>query len=268
MSHAPCSRLDRIPFPPPHSTPSLLYPPNRSIIPCNPQQGVHFGRLAEQSLLTNNDPVEVSSTEVSTVFLPQRKASMHWFDLQYNSGEDIATTLASSEVDERPNWGMLASPLLTRVTRRETSAAPSRIYNSNRENSESRSSRVPTSTERPVAMHSHRESQVQNQMFCKSLIQREREREKILTEHREISDFLELRANHASQGEQKKALSRLSEAEYHTRLLLEEQKNHILSEARSELNMQELRVESADMAFHESGLLLPPGESVVGPFPK
>ena len=51
MSHAQCTRLDRIPLRPPHSTPSLLYPPNRTII-CNPQQKrVQFGRLAEQSPL-------------------------------------------------------------------------------------------------------------------------------------------------------------------------------------------------------------------------
>ena len=51
MSHAQCSWLDRIPFPLPHSTPSPLYPLNGSIS-CNPQQGVPFGRLAEQSPTT------------------------------------------------------------------------------------------------------------------------------------------------------------------------------------------------------------------------
>ena len=35
----------------PHSTPSLLDPSNRSI-PCHPQQGLSFGRFAEQSPLT------------------------------------------------------------------------------------------------------------------------------------------------------------------------------------------------------------------------
>ena len=38
------------------------------------------------------------------------------------------------------------------------------------------------------------------------------------------------------------------------RLVLEEQRNQILSEARSEINMQELTVESADMALRESNL--------------
>ena len=42
--------------------------------------------------------------------LRSRKASV---GSSYNSGEDVATTRASSEVDERPNLGVLASPLLT-----------------------------------------------------------------------------------------------------------------------------------------------------------
>ena len=52
MSHAQCIWLDRIPVPPPHSTPSLLYPLNASILR-NPQHGVPFGRLAEQSPITD-----------------------------------------------------------------------------------------------------------------------------------------------------------------------------------------------------------------------
>ena len=51
-------------------------------------------------------------------------------------------------------------------------------------------------------------------------------------------------------------LSRLTEAAYHTRMLLDEQKKPTMSEARSELNMQELRVESVDRALHEPGLQL------------
>ena len=70
------------------------------------------------------------------------------------------------------------------------------------------------------------------------------ETERIFTEPREIRDFLELRADKAAQGYQA-ALSKISEAESHTRLLLEEQRNQILSEAPSEMNMQELKVESS-----------------------
>ena len=48
------------------------------------------------------------------------------------------------------------------------------------------------------------------------------------------------------------AQSKLSEAENQTRLHHEEQRNRILSEARSEMKLQELRVESAGMALRES----------------
>ena len=106
--------LDHVPFSLHHvaSTSSLLNPPNRTN-PCAPQSGLLFGRFAEQSPLTGYDPsapVEVSSTEVTTTLLPSRKASI---GSTHKSGEDIVTTLAVSEVDERSNLGMLASPLLS-----------------------------------------------------------------------------------------------------------------------------------------------------------
>ena len=82
--------------------------------PCVPLQGHMFGRVAEQSPFTGCDPkapVEVSSTEVTTLLLPSRKTST---GSTYNSGEEIVTTPAVSEVDERSSLGMLASPLLTK----------------------------------------------------------------------------------------------------------------------------------------------------------
>ena len=85
-------------------------------------------------------------------------------------------------------------------------------------------------------------------MLFKSLIPKERVR--FFFEHRETHDFLEWQADQASQGEQA-ALTKISEAEYRTRLLLEEQKKP-LSEARSEMNLQESRVESADRVLRES----------------
>ena len=96
--HERIAWLDRIPFPLPHSTPSLLDPLDRTI------------------LLTGyepNDPVVVGSTDVTTVLLPSREASIGSTD---NSGEDIVTTPALSEV---ANLGMLASPLLTQAWERE-----------------------------------------------------------------------------------------------------------------------------------------------------
>ena len=65
-----------------------------------------------------NDSVEVGSTEVTTVLSPPRRASI---GSTYNSGEDIATTPALSEVDGRPNLGLLAYrfKFITFLTRAE-----------------------------------------------------------------------------------------------------------------------------------------------------
>ena len=62
------------------------------------------------------------------MLLPSRRASI---GPTFNSGEHIATTTASSELDERQNLGMLASPLF--IQRRGASAAPLRICHSDRE---------------------------------------------------------------------------------------------------------------------------------------
>ena len=59
-------------FPPlsPRSTPSLLYHLNGSIS-CNPQQGVLFGRLAEQSPITRHATVVSARRRVSLVLLAE-----------------------------------------------------------------------------------------------------------------------------------------------------------------------------------------------------
>ena len=72
-------------------------------------------------------------------------------------------------------------------------------------------------------------------MRRRNLIQKE-----ILSERRKNLHFIESRTDHAAQQE-KAALSRRSEVEYHTRLLLEGQKNPILSEARSELEYARIK---------------------------
>ena len=48
-----------------------------------------------------------------------------------DSGEDIAAAPASSEVDERPNFGMLAGFTAVRTGERQVQP-PFRIYHSNR----------------------------------------------------------------------------------------------------------------------------------------
>ena len=59
MSHTQRSWLDRITFPPPHSAPSPVRPPNRSVSYI-PQHGVPCGRLAEQSQVKGYEPTVLS----------------------------------------------------------------------------------------------------------------------------------------------------------------------------------------------------------------
>ena len=66
-------------------------------------------------------------------------------------------------------------------------------------------------------------------------------------------DYPQLQADKAAEGEEP-ALSNLSDAGYHARLLLEKQRNQVVSEARSEMNLHELRVERGDMALREENL--------------
>ena len=76
----------------------------------------------------------------------------------------------------------------------------------------------------------------------------------IFAEHREVRNFLELRADLATLGEQA-PLSKLSEAEQsYESFFLRNKRNWILSEARCEMKIQELEVESADLTLHESNL--------------
>ena len=63
-------------------------------------------------------------------------------------------------------------------------------------------------------------------------------------ERQQVQGLLEIRANQAARGEQG-ALSKLSEAEYHTRILLDEQRNQILSEVKFEILLQETGAEHA-----------------------
>ena len=107
-----------------------------------------------------------------------------------NSGEDAATTHVSSEVDERQSMGTLASLIL--MQKREASAALARIYHSAGESSLSGPSHI-RSAGRPVAMHLHK----------KEIEQRPKMRtgdsasERIRTEHQEVRDHLQLRADEA-----------------------------------------------------------------------
>ena len=128
------------------------------------------------------------------------------------------------------SMGMLASPL---VTQEREVRHHSEFITLIEKSSVTRSSHVGTSTERLVAMWT--------EMSCRSFLYSEREW--ILCEREEIRDFLELRVAHAARGE--KSL-------YQGTLKRNIIRDYLLSEARSELEMQQLRV--ADRALQESGL--------------
>ena len=74
--------------------------------------------------------------------------------------------------------------------------------------------------------------------------------ERTRPEQQEVRDVQKFRSQDAIEGEQA-ALSKHSEAEFHTGLLLEEQRIQIFSEAKSGRNMQESRSERADCAIRE-----------------
>ena len=80
-----------------------FFPSHNAEQPHDPLAEGQSRRLAEQSPLAGYEPnatVEVSSAEVTPVLPPSRRAS---FCTVYNSGEDVTTTLVSSEVDEKQN---------------------------------------------------------------------------------------------------------------------------------------------------------------------
>ena len=110
-------------------------------------------------------------------------------------------------------------------------------------NAVSNSSHIPTNTERLVAMY----SRWRMSSFFRSLIPRESEFFFLSIEKPTIFFW---QADQASQGEQT-APTKISEAEYRTRCFLKNKKKP-LSEARSEMNLQESRVESADKVLRKS----------------
>ena len=63
----------------------------------------------------------------------------------------------------------------------------------------------------------------------KSIRESDADTGRVFGEHQEVQELLEIRANRAARGEQE-ALSKLSEAEYHTRFILKERRSHTPSE--------------------------------------
>ena len=203
--------------------PSLLNPSHSGEQPHGPRTEGRSGRLDVQSPLPGyeaNATVEISSAEVTLILLPSSRAS---FCSVCNSGEDVTMTPVSSEVDERQKHRKAG---FTAAHAEERSNCI--IYQSNGESSVSSSSHL-QSAGRLVAMYSLKRESRRPKKRTGETFHTGKNTDRI----KKFGITLELRTYEAAEGE-KAALSRLSEAEYHTILLLEDPKNHILSEARSE----------------------------------
>ena len=135
--------------------------------------------------------------------------------------------------------------------RRETSANPFGVYHSNGEGSETCFSHFRSGTGKLVARCQFKRKVKSRLRCCATFSFR---REKVLPEHGDLRYFLEMRADRVRR--ERVAQTKLSEAEDHTRRLLEEPKDYLLSEAQLELDKQELRDQCADRALHESGMPL------------
>ena len=132
---------------------------------------------------------------------------------------------------ERSDRGRLASPLFPQE--RETSANPFGIYHSSGESSEGSFSHLHTGNEKSKARSHNKRMSSRDSGFARDP---HLEREKILSEQKEIQNLLERKADQAFRGE-RAARTRLSEAQ-------------------SELDRREWKMQSADRALHGSGFQL------------
>ena len=135
------------------------------------------------------------------LFLPSRRCSLE------SNADDVATALGASEAGDRVDVGRLTSPLFLqeREVRANQFSAPSR-------------------------------SRIEKSRDSGSVQRSQMEREKSLSEQRDLHNFLARRADQAFRGE----------CAAQTRL----------SEAQSELDRREWKMQSADAALHESSIQL------------
>ena len=242
MSHSRSSLLDLPPFSLPQLLPSLLLPSRGDRQPPDPRTAGLFGRMAIQSPLTGCEPNAIVAVPRLLPFTNHQGGQVF---AQYTIPVRTPHLRpCPSEVNERQSIGRPPSPLL--MQKREASAFPARMYHSDRERSVSRSSHIP-STKKPVATHSHKRKSSRG---TRTVQETHRTSERIRHEQQEVRDFLKFWADEAVEGEQE-ALSKLSEAEIHAELLLEEQRNQILSEANFEIVMQKSRAERSDDVIRE-----------------
>ena len=214
----------------PHIPPLFLQSHGDNPMPTNPRAAGLFGCLAKKSPLTGYEHsaiVETSSTEVTPIHHASRRTS---FCSAYNSGEDATPAPVFLKVDERQSIGRLASPLLIAEERSKCnfcvnlSLYMSKFHVTLITHSKHGETCCDTLTETEVEQgHKKRTGETTHKK------EKQLTNERTRAEQQEVRDFQKFRAEEAVQGEHE-ALLRLSEAEFHSGVLLEEQRNQTLSE--------------------------------------
>ena len=224
MSHAQAQLLDRLPRaladPPPASV--LLTSHRDNHCEDDLRQGAEFGRLDEQCPVADyasNDLIEVNSSEVTAICSSKEEQA----ELStYNSGDDIAATPMDSEVDEAQKLWECWLHHCRHTGERERHVLTHPEFITLIEKIRRRAHHAFGQVREPAPEFSHKK---------KSSTKLHPIQGEFLEKITKFKSSLELPAHQAARGEQE-ALSRLSEAEFRSRILLEEQRSHILPEAK------------------------------------
>ena len=145
----------------------------------------------------------------------------------YDSAEGIVTPPLDSDWNDEQIRALLASPLY--LQEREANAERSQVYHSARENLMSSSSQDPISTGRPVALFSSK-NRLNQETFS--------DRENFPLGHQEVFGINE-------------PFCRFSNPVTSPKSLLDGNRDHLLSQARSELTKQECKVDSLGTCIRE-----------------
>ena len=181
-----------------------------------------FGLVAEMHSLTGYEPKDLTEESNSTLVKPMffHRPSI---TSSYASAESSATPTPESDLDDDQMRNMLASPLY--LQEREASADRPRVFRSFREHSVTSSIHLRESAGKPAAVFSHTRKSSQE----------------ILSDREGTSSGYQ-----PVQGKGE-TFFRFSDPEEAARIVLEEHRNHLLAEAKSEILRQECIVNLKDM---------------------
>ena len=183
--------------------------------------------MAETTSPTGCEPnaknlIEVTNTKVKPMFFHRPSMTS-----TYDSAESIATLPPKSDLDDDQIRNLLASPLY--LQERQVSADRSRVYDSFRENSVSNSSHFQESAGKTAAIFSHTRTSSQETIS---------DREGISSERQPVQGKSE-------------TFFRFSDPEEAARTVLEEQRDHLLAEGKSEILKQECKIDSLNTCIRE-----------------